>query len=420
MAGLRTLWWLYVAFIVYGTLIPFTYCNFEGCVTQNVAKIAWTPFVDPDGTRASIPDVVQNVLFFLPFGFLGLLANQRRNALTLASISLFGSLLSSLVESAQLMTTDRVSSITDVITNTSGAFLGAIVALFCLKLAPSFFASSRFQSLREDRHAFLVLTAGGVVAAGSLEPFNFTLDVGIVWSNIKFIFRDPLYFSWVIRDELVVGLRFFLFSAIFVYWFRELKLTNFFLKGFACSCLFGLFLEASQLIIQSRQPSAQDALLIVFTSFLGASFIVRKARITTENPFPVLWGLGIISFTWISAAVQTFSPFQIAYEYRSFNWIPFLAYYERTSFVALSNFIESMLIYFPMGFILQAISKKQRICFSICLLSLVISSSLEFPQGWIEGRYPDITDIIGALAGTIGACWLCIIYKRTYWPEVCD
>ena len=124
--------------------------------------------------------------------------------------------------------------------------------------------------------------------------------------------------------------------------------------------------------------------------------------------------MGIISLTWISAAVQTLSPFQIAYEYEGFNWIPFLSYYERTTFVALSNFIESMLIYFPMGFILQAISEKKRISLSVCLLSLLIATSLEIPQGWIVGRYPDITDIIGALAGTIGACWLCVIYNRTY------
>ena len=100
LTGIRILWCLYLAFIVYGTLIPFSYCTFEGCVSQNFAAIVWTPFVDPDGTRSSLSDTVQNVLFFLPFGFLGILARRRRNVLTLVSVSLFGSLFSTAVECA--------------------------------------------------------------------------------------------------------------------------------------------------------------------------------------------------------------------------------------------------------------------------------------------------------------------------------
>ena len=75
--GIRILWLLFTIFIFYGALIPFDISLQSDFVMKNIEKISWTPFLDPDGSRASIPDIVQNVLFFLPFGFLGLLSFTR-------------------------------------------------------------------------------------------------------------------------------------------------------------------------------------------------------------------------------------------------------------------------------------------------------------------------------------------------------
>ena len=88
------------------------------------------------------------------------------------------------------------------------------------------------------------------------------------------------------------------------------------------------------------------------------------------------------------------------------NWLPFLAYYERTTFVTLSNFIVSKLIYFPMGFALHYFSNSRQTYLTILFVAFLISFPLEYSQ-WIVGRYPDITDVLGVLAGAITGAMTC-------------
>jgi glycopeptide antibiotics resistance protein len=45
---------------------------------------------------------------------------------------------------------------------------------------------------------------------------------------------------------------------------------------------------------------------------------------------------------------------------------------------------------------------------------MVIAFSLEFTQGWIEGRYSDITDVLGAISGTIFGSWICLKWKVAF------
>jgi glycopeptide antibiotics resistance protein len=37
----------------------------------------------------------------------------------------------------------------------------------------------------------------------------------------------------------------------------------------------------------------------------------------------------------------------------------------------------------------------------------VIAFPLELTQGWVDGRFPDITDVLGALIGAIFGAWTC-------------
>src|SRR5262249_5285178 len=88
--------------------------------------------------------------------------------------------------------------------------------------------------------------------------------------------------------------------------------------------------------------------------------------------------------------------------------------YEHTTFGGLSHAIELMLTYFPLGFVFGwAFSPKRALGWSL-ILTFAIATPIEFLQGWIVGRYPDITDIaisvvgagFGVLAATRGAAGL--------------
>jgi len=103
-------------------------------IQSNYSKISWLPFIDPDGSRASIPDIVQNVLLFLPFGILSFISLNQRKWHRIIIATLFGSLLSVFVEFLQLFTIDRTTSTTDLISNTAGTFFGALTAAIIVDL----------------------------------------------------------------------------------------------------------------------------------------------------------------------------------------------------------------------------------------------------------------------------------------------
>ena len=60
-----------------------------------------------------------------------------------------------------------------------------------------------------------------------------------------------------------------------------------------------------------------------------------------------------------------------------------------------------------MGFILQFFNNERRTLFLILLVALMVSSPLEYSQKWIVDRYPDITDVLGALVGAFAGAIAC-------------
>ena len=81
--------------------------------------------------RASdIPDAVRNVALFAGFGVVWIITSlEARPWRLVPRITFYGFLLSLSVEVVQLLSAYRSSSINDVVTNTTGAFLGAVTIL---------------------------------------------------------------------------------------------------------------------------------------------------------------------------------------------------------------------------------------------------------------------------------------------------
>jgi len=61
-----------------------------------------------------------------------------------------------------------------------------------------------------------------------------------------------------------------------------------------------------------------------------------------------------------------------------------------------------------MGFVLTYfIDREKSPYIFIGIIAAVIAVPLELTQGWVDGRYPDITDVLGALIGAIFGAWTC-------------
>ncbi len=413
--GIRILWLLFTVFIFYGALIPFDISLQSDFVMSKIEKISWTPFVDPDGSRASIPDVVQNVLFFLPFGFLGLLSFTRHKFFALFLVVFFGFVISLNIELLQLTTRDRTTSVTDLICNTFGTAVGALTALLVFGIYSGMMRFGFFQRAFNNKHYYLFVIAFFVIAASSLQPFDFTLDVGIVWSKVSGMLHAPVEFTTRLSDELVVGFRFFLFGLVTAYWLRSVNNVVWPLAGILLSASIGMFFEFAQLIVVSRAPTAQDLLVIVIGCSLGGLF----ALIIPRNIAAKIWALPAIFITAIAASVQTLSPFDFVHQHNAMNLFPFLHYYGDSTFNAMANFLETLLIYFPLGFILQFVFSNRKSAFIFIVLIVgAMAYALEFCQGWVVGRYPDITDVIAAVLGAVIAGSLCLRWSRVFNGQV--
>ena len=102
--GVKILWLLFTLFIFYGALIPFNFVFDNELIASKIRHFNWVPFVRADGSRHSIPDMVQNVLFFIPFGFLGVLSFAKNKFFAVFLVTFFGFVISLNVEILQLLT----------------------------------------------------------------------------------------------------------------------------------------------------------------------------------------------------------------------------------------------------------------------------------------------------------------------------
>jgi len=136
----RSAFAVYALLVVYASLYPFS-----GWRDQGLPAFAY--LVAPPSPYVTAFDVVANVLGYVPFGFLCVLAVhprlQRHWALAAAAAS--GALLSTCLEAAQSFLPARVASNLDVLCNVGGALAGAVLST---RLAPWLLDAGPLRRLR--------------------------------------------------------------------------------------------------------------------------------------------------------------------------------------------------------------------------------------------------------------------------------
>jgi glycopeptide antibiotics resistance protein len=399
----RFLWLASAIFIVYGTSIPFNFSWDAGSAAAKLSEIPFETLRSP-GTflDASIPDTVQNVLLFVPFGAFGMLALRRRYrpVLRVCAVTTAGLCLSVAVELMQLFTTDRTSSVNDLVTNTTGTIVGAAVAPVLLALLRRILVALGARGVVAPRAAYPVLVAMAVLPIAAWHPFDASLDVGVLWPKAKTLAAAPWQFG-TIADEPFDFLRYALFGAALVAVFREMRMRRKIMLAFAVATAAALFFEAGQFIIQSRMPGLKD--LIVQAAGAGAGALLARHATLLYSPRVAAALIGVA--VCAAAAVQMLSPFQWTAVRGGFNWMPFLSYYQYTSGQTVTHVIELMLMFLPFGFVL-ALAAPRRPTATAVALTFPLALSLEFLQGFVRGRFPDVTDIGITLIGAAAGAWL--------------
>ena len=414
------LWLSYAFFVVYVTTLPFDFDPSVEHARERLAAVSHNPFTSSDGSRASRSDMLQNVVLFVPFGALTALIwrlrrpvrNSRseqeffgsripnpeaRTAPILLLSALAGFGLSAGVETLQLFTLDRVSSLNDVFSNTVGALSGGILVLLGSRIAERTRAAPHAADVLHRWYP--VLLWGGVAAIAAWHPFDTTIDVSSVAGKVRALFSDPLQVG-AIGDEGVDAVRYALFAVAWTLVWRRLQLRRSVLAGAVAATLLALVLETSQFFVFSRTPGVKDFLVGAASGCVGA--IVCLVPWSRSGAATVT-----IVVAWLAAALVVLSPLQIGSGQQQIQYTPFLGYLRPAPELMVSHAVELTLAFFPIGFALGMVGRGRRVWWLTTVVALLLGTSLEYGQSWIIGRYADVTDagvlILGALAGAWAA-----------------
>ena len=387
----RVLWVLFSIFVVYGTTFPFSFEHGEHAISALLNRISWSP-------RSSIPDMLQNIILFTPFGFLGYFSliykSSRKRKV---AVVLLGSLLSASVELLQIFSWQRWPALSDVIFNTAGTAVGLSLGILLKKSVFGFKTNPTSRRFLDAPSAFPAVVFLILLVAGCWVPFDFSLEKGHDWERYRALAYLPWQFS-LPDDDLFACIQ-FLLATLFVCrvlkeggWFQPAKI------GIMAMIALGIVLEATQIIVISRYPEIQDVLVATFGTLLGGLvFLFPGFR---ERPW--MWSATSAFGIFLSAAVRGLHPFRFRGSPSGFNWILFLPQHAMTTAATLGEFLANGMLYFPVGFLLTYFFPGSKRVFWVALvLAGFMALALETVQGWVVGGYSDITDVLGAALGSM-------------------
>ena len=338
----------------------------HAAVAQKLHALPINPLVSPvTGRRVSIPDAVQNILLFVPFGLLGVAAGGRaragwRRAIVVTAL---GALLSFGVETIQLFADDRVTSISDLTANTLGTLFGASAAVWLMPAAQR--AAARLVRTRlVDTPAFpTVAVAAVVLCLGAWQPFDVTIDVGFTVAKLRMLRHDIWQFT-ALSDEGTAFVQYALFGAATTAWLRAVGTRGAAWRAAVIGAIVAAGLEASQLLITSRMPGLAD----VAVRAAGAAAGVLLERVASHSRARGPW-FGLIALAIIAGAAMEV-------------WTPS---HDQTTIEAISRAIEQALIYFPLGFCLaRLLAPSRRPPLASAGMGLALAAGLDVLRGGLS------------------------------------
>lgn len=429
--SLRTFFILSGLFIIYATTIPWDLTH-----APTLDGVSWIPLWDPErGRPPSIPDLVQNVVLFVPFGFFGALSLKKISArgviLGTLMMGAIGFSLSLFVEILQTMSETRSPSASDLTTNTLGTLGGAFVALIYVR---HFAARAEAQLIATSRaQPGFVIFSGYLVAIviGSLAPFIPTLDISSLRANIRGLLDNPWgekVFGALIADGLLWAALTFLAAYEAIPYLRKrlsfgqakrLSLRTVSRIGAACAAAAGVIvlagaLEFAQLFILGHSPGLQDVAVAAFAAIAGAVLVavadsgpIAPARHLGELSRRRAWL--VFAFAIAAPAARALSPLifvsleeKMASDFSWWQLVPFWALFRNVNVSTFRNVFEAALFYLPLGWALASRGSSPRVVF---VAALVLAEVLEILQLFIAGRTYDITEGLYAGACALAGAW---------------
>jgi glycopeptide antibiotics resistance protein len=391
-------------FIVYGTMLPFQFSVNGEHVEARLRRIWEHPW--PTASRA---DVVSNVLLFMPWGFLlaawrGKCGTGYPGAAVLGLLT--GFLLSGAVECAQLFTPSRTASFIDIVTNTAGSTLGAMVGWPFARWAwPRIALKLRHLTVQRPMAACALAVAAGLTVT-ALAPFDISVQVSELKTAIKTARLVPFgptldgatapVKAWPLASDLLVWM---LAGGLFALAAREggRRDGSATLVAVIAAVALCLATEFIQIVIPSHRFDLTTVVMALIGSTVGAvSLVSSRSRSARDSITPAfcIWG-GVVALRfWAPPNFAWPGPPIVRPEWL----VPFWSYYIRTNAAALADMIDQVLIFIPLGVLLAARSHRRSIM-QAALIGFIVGLVMETGQVFLPERTAELTDALSASVG---------------------
>src|ERR1035438_221411 len=354
---MRRLLLLVVAIVVYGSLYPWHFTFAGRPEPLSVLLHSWPHEWD----RFMLRDVVLNVLLYMPLGAVACLAWLPRSPRPGApAATAFGFALSLSMELLQNYVPGRVTSLSDLATNTLGAAAGAFLAVvFAPETIPYLYSQVR----RASPGAALLLACWGgyqlypffpILSSTRLRQAVHTLIVTRTLSPVS---------AWAAAAE----------------WFAAALALEAVFGPWRASWLAGAMLVALGLrVFMPSRSLAPEELAGAALALLAWEILPSKRRL----PVGVWMALSAI-------LVVELAPFHFTRHAAPFSWVPLGATFENERWGALVILLRKAFLYGAAVWLLVRSGIRYPVAGGALAVALFI---LETVQRYLPGRTPEITD----------------------------
>lgn len=356
-----------IAVIVHGSLYPYSF-HFVAGPANPLATLIDSWAVPPTG----LADLVANLLLYVPLGFFAALSLGGR--WRLAWTALLGFALSTIIETAQFYDAGRVTNMSDVYLNTTGAIAGGLSAILLRN-----WLRDHLPRVQEFRPVPLLLLL--VFVAWRLFPYVPTIDVHKYWHSIRPVVLHP-------RFSLMESFRYFVTWLVAGY-----LLTPIFpRRTIAAMCAFGAFVFSAKIAIVGSVLNPSELIGALLAFLVGAAMFGRS-RMAACLVAPLMCVLLVVT---------RLEPFIFHSPPKAFGWIPFASFLQGSLDTDLVSFLEKVFLYGASIWIVAETGVPPWLA-TIAIAALLLGTSVL--EIWLPGRSGELTDAVMALliGATLGA-----------------
>lgn len=419
---------LYLAFIIYGSLVPLHYVALP--FDEAVERFWHIPYLQL-GIR-SRADWVANILLFIPLAFLLCALSFRPAATTLnlflaGAIWLFCVALAISIEFTQLYFPQRTVSINDIIAEASGAMLGIILYYYKGSKLKQFLASLPLIRGQVSVVTYLLIGYIAIFILYNLLPLDLTLspvELYKKWREGRIVLvpfsgyrGSTAEITYAVLSDIL------LWCPIAVLLYLQQQQAG--IRLYSKVLLLALLLEFCQLFVYSRVTDISDVLCALIAAWLSSTLLrlwQKKPAIKTDTTavqlkYGLFWSLAILAYSLFVLAMFWY-PFNFNFDWAFINqrWqvaqgkVLLESLYFGTEYRAITALLQKLLAFLPLGVMLALFQRKLslrwqqqslQIAGSIYVIGLALLC--ETMQLALPGKTVDITDAIlqigGAAAG---------------------